>query len=166
MNDKWIKIKDIIPQFLAVAFILLVIFYPSQKNQLASILQVANQPESVPEIATDNLDEGYIGQEVVYYGQLRRFSTSGALGFDYYDIDKNKLQYDNPYVWFWATLPEAEDYKKIKPTLEFIVDQDNSTIYKIVGTRVADNSYYDPSVSKIPLQSIMIKSIQVYRGRF
>jgi len=48
MNGKWIKIKNIVPQVLAVAFIMLVIFYPTEKSQPApaSILQSAIQSET------------------------------------------------------------------------------------------------------------------------
>lgn len=42
MNDKWIKIEDIALQVFAVVFILAIIFYPSAKNQPASILQTVN----------------------------------------------------------------------------------------------------------------------------
>jgi len=44
MNEKWIKIKDIVLQVLAVGFVLFIVFYPSSKNQSASVLQAVIQP--------------------------------------------------------------------------------------------------------------------------
>ena len=118
MNEGLTKIKDIVLQVLSAAFILFAVFYSSSKNYSASVLRAAGDLNGVSsESIIGDSGEGYIGQEVVSYGQLRRFSTSGELSFNYYDIDKNKPAYDNPYIWFWVTLPESEDYKKIKSTL-------------------------------------------------
>lgn len=79
---KNIKIKEIIPQLLAVIFLLLVIFYPSTKNQSASILQAVSQApneswesvQSVPgsiysyyPLAVKNSWE-YNGQEKIWIG--------------------------------------------------------------------------------------------------
>lgn len=164
MNEKWVKIKEIVLKILAVAFVALVVFSPPLENPSASVFQAISSAKSTSlESVASNLDEGYIGQEVMYYGQLKRFSTSGSLAFYYYDIDKNALQYDDQHIWFWATLLGSEDYEKIKSALEFVANQSQSVIYKIVGTRMADdNSYYDSGTSKTSIQNIIIESIEVY----
>ena len=161
MEEKWVKIKDIVLQGLAVAFVALVVFYPPLVNPSASVLQAVGEVSFA-----DNPGAGDIGREVVYYGQLRRFSTSGDLAFYFYDIDNNRRQYDDPRVWFWASLPDYQDYEKIKPTLEFIAKQSPSAVYRLVGTREADDTgYYDPSISQTPLPSLLIKTIELYNAK-
>jgi len=161
-------IKDIIPQLLAVVFVMLVIFYPSTKNQTASILQAAGQlgieeqgKAEMPDSVSGSVVKTDAGQKVVYYGKLRRFSTSGILSFDYYNINKKELTYKNPYVWFWAYLPYYEDYGKVKPMLEFIADHSN-VIFKITGAEAGYDEYYDTIVSKIPLRIVSVENIEVY----
>lgn len=96
MNEKWIKIKGIIPQILAIAFILAVIFYPSAKNQPASILQsITNEsPRLVEEIQAEEewesvekvLDNIYVyyplavGNSWEYVGQRKTWQGSGEDG--------------------------------------------------------------------------------------
>ena len=87
MNDKWIKIKDIIPQVLAVAFILLVLFHSPVKNQPASILQAVNQSSSELWESVEKVPDAVYsyyplaaGNSWEYKGQEKMWEGSGADG--------------------------------------------------------------------------------------
>lgn len=96
MNEKWIKIKDITSQVFAVAFILAIIFYPSAKNQPASILQsiTSESPKLIEEIQAeeewksvekvpDNIYIYYplaVGNSWEYVGQQKAWFGNGIDG--------------------------------------------------------------------------------------
>lgn len=155
MNDKWIKIKGIIPQILAVAFILLVIFYPNKQSQNLN----PEDGSSVNLSASINHLVG-VGDKVVYYGELKRFSTSGTLSFYFYDIEKSQLeQPDNPRHWFWAKPNDPKDTKEIDRILKIVSDNEGA-IFKITGVRNKDDvDYYEDGT---PIQDITIENIEVY----
>lgn len=86
-TTKNIELSNIIPQLLAVAFVILIIFYPSTKNQSASILQVESQSsielwepvQSVP----DDIYFYYplaVGNSWEYKGQEKMRDGSGSDG--------------------------------------------------------------------------------------
>lgn len=160
MNDKWIKLKDILPQVLAIAFVMLVIFSPSTKSQTASMLQTAGQLAIKEQESAEASVKDKVGQEVVYYGQMKRHSSSGMLAFYYYDIKKEQLeQPDNPHHWFWATV--YPDDPKFNDLMN-VVSGDGAwdKIYKITGLKQEDDvGYYDKDS---PVGDIIVKDIQIY----
>ncbi len=101
MNDKWIKIREIAPQILTIAFVMLVIFSLSTKSQPASILQsiersaTSEPPKSVEvkqpeeelwepvEKVPDNIYAYYplaVGNSWEYVGQQEAWQGSGEDG--------------------------------------------------------------------------------------
>lgn len=160
-------VKDIIPQLLAVAFVALVIFYPSTKSQPASILQAVDQSTSERQQAVETsvsasgpVVKDEVDQEVIYYGQMKRYSPSGMLAFYYYDVKKGQLeQPDNPRHWFWATVyPDDPKFSDLIGAVSG--DGAWDRVYKITGLKQEDDiGYYDKDS---PVGDIIVRDIQVY----
>jgi len=148
-----------------------------QKNRVKMLLEECKDTwEKINLLALFSGDEPYVGEEVVYYGSLFRWSTSGELRFAYYDIKKDQL-IDDPYYWFFAYLPNSEDandmesYQKIvKPYLDFFTDENSGAIFKITGMRMKNESDYYSECENCgnpdPLHQIKIDKIEVYKESY
>lgn len=153
------KIKNITFPILAIGFITLVVFYKPNIHALNidNSASIGDQIELQP-----TNDWGEVKkEEVVYYGTLYRYSTSGALGFYFYNIERNQLdQPDNPQNWFWAGPKDIKNEEEINKILD-VINKNPGAIFKITGTRNSDDiGYYQDGT---PVQDITIKEIEVYK---
>lgn len=121
-------------------------------------------------------NEPYIGKEVVYYGVLFRWSTSGELRFGYYDTEKAQA-IDDSYYWFFAFLPnsesanDTESYQEIiLPYLNFLTEENQGAVFKITGLRMMNEDKYYSECENCgtpdPLHQIEIDKIEVYKESY
>lgn len=99
-------------------------------------------------------------KKVTYYAELARFSTSGDMRFYWYDIaKKQRINPNDEYSWFFALPTKVPaDEKATNDWVKYI--EDNKTaVFKITGTREADDcGYYGPDHC---IQSVNIDKIEV-----
>lgn len=109
--------------------------------------------------ATYNMDEVKKEEgQVVRYGKVITFSTSGDVRFNYYDIKKSVvLDSWQGYLWFFASPEDLNDGKKIDYLNNYIKNNQNS-IFKITGIKEKDDcGYYGAGAC---LENITIKEIE------
>lgn len=87
--------------------------------------------------------------DIVLYGEIRNFSTSGDIKFDYYDIEQGKALYDENKPWFWGYLHDNQiDY----------VSKNPYSVFKITGKKEEDDCGYTEGIC---LEDISVNEIAV-----
>ena len=86
--------------------------------------------------------------EVVRYGTIKNFSSSGSMKFYYYDIENGKILEDKNKSWFWGTL--NDDLVKY-------VSDNQGAFFKITGKKERDDCGY---IEGICLEDIEISAIE------
>jgi hypothetical protein len=141
---KKIKFTNFIPQALGILFLVFLAANWHQKPITADIF-------------TEAQSSSYIGQEAVYYGQLKAMSTSGSMKFTFYYPGTGVFD-DSRNGWFWANLDFG---KEDNIELFKLMIENSEAIFKITGTRNADDTgYYQDG---LPVKDIDVKNIEVFK---
>jgi hypothetical protein len=98
--------------------------------------------------------------KVERYAVLERFSTAGDMRFKYYDMKNGRvLENRKDYPWFFATVADIKDSKKVDNYVKYI-DDHKEYVFKITGSREKDDcSYFGNGVC---LENIKVKDITAY----
>lgn len=137
----------------------LVIFLPhkekiqSQNHARALAGQKINEESSSSAI---QIKEASLTQ-VERYGVVRQVSTSGDVRFDYYDLEKGIiLDSFQQYPWFFATVDDINDNKKVDDYVNYVQSHPNY-IFKITGEKdIDDCDYYGNGIC---LENIIVDKI-------
>ena len=112
-----------------------------------------NQPATLAEKSPQK-------KEVTRYGTVYRFSTSGEMGFYYYDMEKGSVVANwQAYPWFWAGVDNTNDDEKVDNFSKYVNEHENY-VFKIVGEKEADDcDFYQNEHSGVCLEVITVKKI-------
>lgn len=98
-------------------------------------------------------------REVVRYGTVYRFSTSGTMGFYYYDMKKGNIVVNwQIYPWFVASI-ESNDDKESDNFVNYVSEHKNY-VFKIFGVKEADDcDHYEDKYKGVCLEMVTVKEI-------
>lgn len=97
--------------------------------------------------------------DIITYGMLSQFSTSGAMKFNYYDIENNKIINNNKRSWFWAG-PDINDKIKLDSFVKY-VESNKDSVFKITGKKESDDCGY---IEGICFEDIAVTNIEVIKS--
>mgnify|MGYP001492301885 CR=1 FL=1 len=101
-----------------------------------------------------------LSTKVERYGVVERFSTYGDMRFKYYDIKTGRVLEDRKnYPWFFATVDDIKDNKKVDDYVKYISEHEGY-IFKIAGNREKDDC--SSFGNGMCLESITVKDITAY----
>ncbi len=102
------------------------------------------------------------GSLIIYYGVVRKNSTSGEVRFRWYDIKTHKvLEPDNQYAWFWAMPINVPDDLALTDKWVKFIEGNRDSVFKITGTKGEDDCVYWQVGQKHCMENIDIKTIEV-----
>lgn len=102
----------------------------------------------------------YKKQTSIFYAKLIRWSTSGETKFKRYDFkNKEVMDSDNQYAWFWAMPKDVPDNLELTNKWIEFIRKNQGSVFKIVGKKNSDDcEYYGQNHC---IENINIKMIEV-----
>lgn len=99
-------------------------------------------------------------EEVIRYGTVYKFSTSGVMEFYYYDMEKGSIVTNwQIYPWFNAGVDNIHDDKTVDNFVNYVSEHENY-VFKIVGEKEADDcDFYQDNRKGVCLEQIIVKEI-------
>lgn len=94
-----------------------------------------------------------VQEEIVFYGKIRHFSTSGSMKFYYADdIEREKLS-NGDSSWFWAYMSYND--------VDYVGTAEDNSIFKITGTKASDDcGYIDDATCLEAINVVKIEAVK------